>query len=271
MITEVIAPFDLDNDLRRCPAAAADSNGAVKCTVGFFGMGGGDLPDDDFGDQTDDYASAVAQAQPADGLRGHRCGQQAGGPDAGSQSGSDHPPLLQPAHAAAQPSGLSPLTLRQAPQRSYSQPPPLRGPASSSHGPTPRGAFESQEGPSGALRSPASAQSDPVTSRAAPRQAPWKQKPIQLNSQAHYLDLLKQARGGQVAGSGGHGRVCDAGEHSSCQGDGYAREARQRACDVEALQRKEMGEREERGYAVMARVQQRAMQAAPSRSSSCDV
>lgn len=86
---------------------------------------------------------------------------------------------------------------------------------------------------------------------------PWKQKAIQVNSAAHYLDALKAARG-----------VAKAKTRPTPGSKGYAEQLRLRAEDVEAKQREEEDVRMERGYAALQRVQQRARQAASPTSSS---
>jgi len=109
--------------------------------------------------------------------------------------------------------------------------------------------------------------SDNVASR-APRRVgnPWRQRAIEVQPTDYYLELIKAARNGGGGGVGGkHG------SELAKEGQGYGDKVRQRAHDVEATQRKQEGERQERGYAVLQRVQRRALQAAPSRSASCDV
>eukprot|EP00913_Durusdinium_trenchii_P013160 g12352.t1 len=99
---------------------------------------------------------------------------------------------------------------------------------------------------------------------------PWKQKAIQVNSAAHYLDALKAARGVAKAktrptpGSKGPAWIDSCGLRVLR----YAEQLRLRAEDVEAKQREEEDVRMERGYAALQRVQQRARQAASPTSSS---
>eukprot|EP00927_Polykrikos_kofoidii_P078149 TRINITY_DN75006_c0_g1_i1.p1 TRINITY_DN75006_c0_g1~~TRINITY_DN75006_c0_g1_i1.p1 ORF type:complete len:953 (+),score=188.54 TRINITY_DN75006_c0_g1_i1:147-3005(+) len=93
------------------------------------------------------------------------------------------------------------------------------------------------------------------------RAAVWKQKAIQVQSAAYYLDMVKAARGN----GGDEKRFSSVG-----RGGSYGEQMRQRASDVEDEQRREEGERLERGSAVLQRLQQRGLQAAPARSVSCE-
>jgi len=137
-------------------------------------------------------------------------------------------------------------------------------PASSSRASTPTpptGEYGSKSHASPGSPGGASNFSDPapLSRNNPPKSKAWKQKPIQVQSADDYLHALKAARG--LDGGGGGGR----------KGEGYGQQMRQRAADVQAAQRREEGAREERGYAVLQRVQNRALQVSSSRSASCEV
>jgi len=184
--------------------------------------------------------------------------------------------------------------------RAYSQPPPQVSrppplPGSRASSPDSVG-----DAPDHGCDSPgaASNQSDPLSAgRPAPRSQPqpWKQKEIQVKGADYYLNLLKQARGqaGKAPPAGAMPTRSKASQGGSCGNlvrrnsggadedwdsdmrhcddgrSGYAHQMRARASVVEAAQRQEETARHEKGYAVLQKVQMRAMKA-PSRTSSTD-
>jgi len=276
---------------------AVDDGETVRCNVGFFGMGGDPLDSDgedeapqfpdDFGDEGDGYSrpgsgySALANRRATSSQAGNR-GQRA------------------PSAPAAPPFAPPPGPMTRAAVRAYSQPPlnrpqqdvprgGLSGGGDYSRGSSPGGGadyggrcFEAEVTSMGAARaalglprSPSgSCHSEPVGhagghSPALQKPTPWKQRAIQVNSTDYYLDAMKAARGG-----GQKGGQKPAGNKPAVRTtpnkEGYADQARQHASDVEVRQREEEGARQERGYAVLQRVQQRAAQASPLRGMSCD-
>ncbi|CAE8594937.1 unnamed protein product [Polarella glacialis] len=276
---------------------AVDDGETVRCNVGFFGMGGDPLDSDgedeapqfpdDFGDEGDGYSrpgsgySALANRRATSSQAGNRVQRAPSAPAA--------PPFAPP-----------PGPMTRAAVRAYSQPPlnrpqqdvprgGLSGGGDYSRGSSPGGGadyggrcFEAEVTSMGAARaalglprSPSgSCHSEPVGhagghSPALQKPTPWKQRAIQVNSTDYYLDAMKAARGG-----GQKGGQKPAGNKPAVRTtpnkEGYADQARQHASDVEVRQREEEGARQERGYAVLQRVQQRAAQASPLRGMSCD-
>lgn len=260
------------------PASVAEDDGrGVRCTVGFFGLGGGVLGEIGDPNDEDDDADSIGEppqaiAWKADVSQKPNLGAQMRKiPQAAQASPVAIPPRIEAATPPLEEPPEPSVSRRYTPpQRSQSQPPPLRPVAAVQRDWVPK-VDDGQEFNYGRTSPGGSVQSDPsLAQRGGARPAPWKQKPIQLNSANHYLDLLKQARSGPAPARGRDGADAEAWAAPPPDGSGYAREMRQRASAVEALQKKERGMREERGYAVLQRVQQRALQAAP-RSASCDV
>mmetsp|Transcript_127664 Transcript_127664/g.367392 ORF Transcript_127664/g.367392 Transcript_127664/m.367392 type:complete len:852 (-) Transcript_127664:110-2665(-) len=225
-------------------APLAVEDGSVKCTVGFFGLGG---PLDD-GDR---------DCAPHDECAGDEFENEDARDDAETSKVVAAPPRI-PMRQGPTALAVNAAIARVLPQRSYSQPPPARSqqPASRASTPGPR---ELCEPPNPGSPGAASNRSDPAQcTQVGPKPTPWRQKPIQVNSADYYLDALRQARG--------------VGSKAECgkKGSGYASQVRQRASEVKDAQRREAGEMEERGYAVLQRVQRRGLQATPTRSMSCD-
>lgn len=103
-------------------------------------------------------------------------------------------------------------------------------------------------GDAGRCLSTLSVQSDPApVSGSAPRLRPWKQKTIQVHSTNYHLELLKA---GRAASAGG----------------GYAERVRQRASDIESIQKREEDARLNRGCELLNRMQGRGRYANSSRS-----
>eukprot|EP00747_Dinoflagellata_sp_TGD_P219321 gnl/TRDRNA2_/TRDRNA2_91451_c1_seq1.p1 gnl/TRDRNA2_/TRDRNA2_91451_c1~~gnl/TRDRNA2_/TRDRNA2_91451_c1_seq1.p1 ORF type:complete len:469 (-),score=112.33 gnl/TRDRNA2_/TRDRNA2_91451_c1_seq1:67-1290(-) len=238
---------------REEPTTQVDDDGTVRCTVGFFGMGG--LLDDDDDDneaETDGYDDYADREQtPQSSQRGP------------SSQTPPRTPLTQ----------YSQRAVARAP-RAYSQPPPTRVSPAASRGASPSpsaGRFSPGAASNHSEPAPASRPTPPM-----PRKKSWKQKEISVQSTEYYLNLAKAARAENKgsAENKGAGSIQDP-KHAGAGGAdawsegpmGYAKQMRQRASDVEAIQRREEGARMERGYAMMQRVQQRQ---APSRSTSTD-
>mmetsp|Transcript_266 Transcript_266/g.898 ORF Transcript_266/g.898 Transcript_266/m.898 type:complete len:815 (-) Transcript_266:117-2561(-) len=101
------------------------------------------------------------------------------------------------------------------------------------------------------------------------RQKPaWKQKAIPLQSNDYYLDLIKGSRA--KPGVSQQAKPPSGGPSAWSEGPrGYASQL-QRAADVQAQQNMEADRRMGRGFAVLQKVQQRALQATPSRSVSAE-
>lgn len=282
---------------RASPAPGEEDDGTVRCTVGFFGIEGfHDEDDDEGGPELEADGGGQRPAAPS-GHQPH--------PSAARRSGAaSKPSELQARHGSrgssreAAPRAGSASGARAMP-RAYSQPPPSRL-VDPSHPVPGRGAgrvefeddavplppprvdsVEPYGSPSGQRGSP---KSDPTSARQqAARAMPWKQKAIQVQPTDYYLDMLKAGRGngdkkaapGGIAGGRGRGdddsgAVAPAAWDDGAARGGYAAQMRQRASDVEATQRREEGVRQEKGYAVLQRVQMRALQAAPPRSISVD-
>lgn len=239
---QVTVPIQVAHSRNRCPVAKEASN-VVQCTVGFFGLGSCEDADDDddpFSPEPEHGHTPLAVATP-----------QGYAAQAASRRSYRDNSCRTPEHSATP--IVNAANVSRIP-RAQSQPPPMRPVTSSSSrasSPAPPAEGCSRRSPGGG-----SAQSDPhpVEKR---KMQPWKQKMIQVKSTDYYLDLVKAARG-QANAKG-----------VPAKQDGYGDRMRQRASDVEVEQRKEADEREERGYAVLQRVQQRALNAAPSRSASC--
>jgi len=279
-----------------CPTAVVGENGAVRCTVGFFGLGDYDAESQD-GDCGEDACSDQPQAQedaeiakvvnlrqraaptpppppPHNKLRPVRrstpdapppvrsVGQSA--PAAVQSRSSSQPPparskpLRQPplARPAAARQKSTPVATEKEDARTraaVSEPPPVS--SASTRAGTP-GTSEQDSDTAEPPRSPATvvnySSNEAQPCKSAARVTPWKQKPVQVNSANYYLEMLKQARGGDVQSKNSAGKL--------------AEQVRQRAVDVEISQQRAAGEMQERGYAVLQRVQKRAMQVAQPRA-----
>lgn len=107
--------------------------------------------------------------------------------------------------------------------------------------------------------------SDPEPTRPKPK--PWKQRAIQLESTSYYLNKVKQARGLESSPQKAKGYPRPLVDGGAC---GYAEQVRQRAGAIEATQAREEGERLDRGYAMIHRLQERAQNLPSSRSTSTD-
>lgn len=101
--------------------------------------------------------------------------------------------------------------------------------------------------------------------RRAKAPQPWKQAPIQVRSTDYYLEMVKAGRGGSPEKRAP--REAPEGPASAWgggYGDQYAEQLRRRAGDVEEAQRLAEEDRQERGYALLRRVEQRSAKHLPS-------
>lgn len=263
---------------RSHPQVDNSGDGPVHITVGFFGIGGDPLGDaDEYAGEGENPEWFVQPDDPA--AFATRVAVVA--PPASSQPGAYRSQSQDPGLVSRQMSTHDVVVKN----RAYSQPPFSRqssvpgsrastpgagrfplGPCSPGGGSTSSDPAPRQAGG----RGPA-----PLPQPAARVAKPWKQKAVNVPSTDHYLALLKAARGGgqhDVAGNGQIGQSPSKAGVADVAVDGpvgYGDLMRQRAGDVEVAQRREEGERLERGYAAVQRVQQRA-QRAQSRSTSTD-
>lgn len=271
---ESASVFDAPTRQSRSLVASVTTGGddePVRCTIGFQGV----LDEEFFGGDDDEaedslaqpYEPSTASAPPAAQVAARRtCHESASGRQSTPEA---RPGVSVPGRVVA---------------RAYSQPPPYSRPPRAS----------SPDGYEGAAvdgcMSPgaASNQSEPLSAggpapRAKPQ--PWKQQAIQVNGADHYLNLLKAARGLpskaaptgampsriKVSQGGSYANLMKgASDADSAQAwddgrSGYGDQMRARASAVEAAQRQEASARQEKGYAMLQRVQNRAI-----RSTSAD-
>jgi len=265
-----------------CPTAAVGENGSVRCVVGFFGLGDHDVESQADTDRADEQPQEEEQAKarharraaPTPPPRNKLQTVRRSTPDAPSPQrqvvqippsrSSSQPP---PARSKSGQPQLARVPGRQkstqdAPEKhlkrmraAVSEPPPVSSastravtPSTSEHD------FDTPEPP----RCPSEVDYSSIEAqpcKSAPRTTPWKQKPVQVNSAKYYLEMLKQARGG-----------CEVQIPPKSSAGKLAEQIRQRAVDVEINQHRAAEKVEERGYAVLQRVQNRALQVAQPRA-----
>jgi hypothetical protein len=237
----------------------------IRCTVGFFGAHDVDFLGDDDDDDTDADAAGfqvpVSSATKSSAAKSSR------------ESTPSRCAIPQQVGSAPKTSGVAPAI-----PRAYSQPPPSRPPAMrSSRADSPA---SRDELPNEGSRSPGaiSNRSDPAPRAQA---CAWKQKAISVQPAEFYLNKLRAARGrdGKPAPTQSHSSpprkssgamlVSESATPNAWDDPAFVDQTRLRARAVEATQRQEEGARQERGYAALQRVQQRAAQA-PSRSNSTE-
>lgn len=268
-----------------CPVV--EDGDTVQCTVGFFGIGG-DMDDEDEEDDNqlkcdDDAKSDISVAKQVGGYVGSK--NQEGSyaskakaarlPSRGSSRGSTRassavaPPLPPGNHrAGARAVSQPPLTRADIPLAEDSRPSSrCSSPALPAHIPLHHPNIRSPRSPDAgsSFSEPTTGGHSPRGSPAVRKAEPWKQKVVQVKSADYYLDALKAARSKPLSKGKNASAV---GGRAVPQSGGYAEQLRQRASDVEVLQRAEEGARMERGYAALQRVQSRALQATPTRSMS---
>jgi len=274
--TVPLAAADSPHPRRAGMVAVGNADEPVRCTVGFFGVSDGDTSE---AEALDDKASDAEAFRPV----------------VPKQKAAIRPNSVD-AHRKRTPDIQAPHAASRTMSRAYSQPPPRKSSVSSNSNCVESPA--THEEPAQMSLSPGAASNPGDPGRAAQqRPHPWKQKSIQVQSTDYYLQLVKAARGQSnppapgtavPPAKGGYSRASAAireGAGAAAVGgavadgmaalgnrspENYAEQVRQRAEVVEAAQRREEGARFERGYAALNRVQQRAMQAAPSRGTSAE-